>query len=89
MSGNNLVIQSDIIASRNNDGSVVAMKADDSDLFYKITGVSTTVWDYIEQGHDIDKMVQLITDEYNAEPEIVKKDIESFILDLKKFNILE
>jgi hypothetical protein len=81
-------IDSDIIASRNNDGSIVAMKVDDSDLFYKITGVATEVWNYLEQGLSKGEIVKNITNSFDVTEEESTKDFDTFITDLKKFKIL-
>lgn len=81
-------IDSEIIASRNNDGSIVAMKVDDSDLFYKITGVATEVWNYLEQGLSRDEIVKNITKSFEVTEEQSAKDFDTFITDLKKFKIL-
>lgn len=84
-----VTINSDIIASRNNDGSIVAMKADDTDLFYKITGVATQVWHYLEEGQQVDEIIKKIAEEFSAEEEKVRSDVDAFIKDLKNFGILE
>jgi hypothetical protein len=81
-------IDSEIIASRNNDGSIVAMKVDDSDLFYKITGVATEVWSYLEQGLSRDEIVKNITESFEVTEEQSIKDFDTFITDLKKYKIL-
>lgn len=81
-------IDSDIIASRNNDGSIVAMKVDDSDLFYKITGVATEVWTYLEQGLKQTEIIEKISSDFEISKEEASKDIQTFLKDLIKFNII-
>lgn len=88
MSSMTYEIDSEIIASRNNDGSIVAMKVDDSDLFYKITGVATEVWGYLEQGLSKSEIISKITNDFQVSEEQTQKDFDNFITDLKKFNIL-
>lgn len=83
------VIDDEIVASRNNDGSIVAMKVDDSDLFYKITGVATEVWNKLEAGVNTDEIIASITSEYEISKDVVEKDIEEFYKDLLKFNIIK
>ena len=83
------VIDDEIVASRNNDGSIVAMKVDDSDLFYKITGVATEVWNKLEAGANTDEIITSITSEYEISKDVVEKDIEEFYKDLLKFNIIK
>lgn len=82
-------VDSEIIVSRNNDGSIVAMKVDDSDLFYKITGVATTVWTHIEEGLSKEDILDKVASEYDVTKEVVSKDFDSFIKELKKFDIIK
>ncbi len=88
MASNAYEIDSEIIASRNNDGSIVAMKVDDSDLFYKITGVATTVWTHLENGLTLEEITNQVMDEFDVAEDILKSDIDKFIIELKKFNII-
>ncbi|MDP7321902.1 MAG: PqqD family protein [Bacteriovoracaceae bacterium] len=89
MSSSVYQIDPEIIASKNNDGSIVAMKADDSDLFYKITGVATDVWDLMEKKMDIEAIIEQIASEYDVSKKQVENDVNNFINDLKKLNILK
>jgi hypothetical protein len=86
---NDINIHPDIIASRNNDGSIVAMKADDSDLFYKITGVATLVWQGIENGDSETIIIESILSEYDITVDKVKEDITTFLTDLRKYGIIQ
>lgn len=86
---NEINIHPDIIASRNNDGSIVAMKADDSDLFYKITGVATLVWQGIENGDNETSIIENILNEYDITVDKVKEDITIFLTDLRKYGIIQ
>lgn len=47
-----------------------------------LNDVGSVVWEHLEDG--IDKLTEIIASEYDVSVEEARKDIESFILDLKE-----
>lgn len=75
-------VQEDIVSRKNQDGTVVLMKMDDSEMFYKIDGVAASVWKAIEEKKEVGAIKTEIVGEFNVSPDQVNTDVESFINDL-------
>lgn len=79
----------DVVARANQDGTFVVMKMDDSNIFFKIEGVSTQVWKGLIEGQTPTKLSESITQEYNVTSDQVKKDIEEFIAKLLEKDLIQ
>ena len=55
----------------------------------KLNDTAKIAWKCLENGCELDEMVNAILDEYDADRETVKKDMEKFIEALEGANILE
>ena len=55
----------------------------------KLNDTAKIAWRCLENGCEIDDMVNAIIDEYDVDKETVKKDMEKFIEALEGANILE
>ena len=55
----------------------------------KLNDTAKIAWKCLENGCEIDDMVNAIIDEYDVDKETVKKDMEKFIEALEGANILE
>lgn len=63
------------------------LKEDDS--YFKITGVAKEAFEKITAGSDYQDIIKSITDKYEVTEDQVKKDIDKFLDDLKKFDLIE
>lgn len=80
---------SDEIVTRNNkDGTVVLMRMDDSEVFYKINGVAAQVWKEIEAGKTPEAIIPELVEEYDCTEEQLKGDTEKFLVNLLEKEIL-
>ncbi len=79
----------DVVARANQDGTFVVMKMDDSNIFFKIEGVSTLVWKGLIEGQTPKKLSDSITKEYNVSIDQVTKDIEEFIGKLLEKDLIQ
>ncbi len=86
---NALKICHDIIARENHDGSIVLIKTDNSDIFYKIDGVAKDVWKKMKEGEGLSAIAKNLSNKYDVTVERINSDIGIFIADLKKFKIIE
>ena len=82
-------IEEGIISSNNNDGTVIIMKADDSDLFYKINGVAAQVWSAIEKGEPTISTIKKISEDFDIESKQIEKDVNEFIENLLAYKIIK
>ena len=79
----------DVVARANQDGTFVVMKMDDSNIFFKIEGVSTLVWKGLIEGQTPKKLCDSITKDYNVAIDQVAKDVEEFIGKLLDKNLIQ
>jgi hypothetical protein len=77
-------ISDEIITRVNDDKSVILMKMDDSDVFYKIKGVASLVWEklYIEKT-SFDQCIADLCEEFDVSQEQLVQDIQKLFTDLK------
>lgn len=79
----------DEIVSRNNkDGTVIVMKLDDSNVFFKIDGLAARVWKEIASKNSLADLKAEILKEYNTDEETLNRDISLLLADLQKNNLI-
>lgn len=72
----------EIIARKNPNGSVVLMKMDDSEIFYKIEGVAAELWKGLEEGQTPNEVMEVLLEEFDCTREQLEADATSFIEEL-------
>lgn len=82
-------INEDIVSRDNQDGTVVLMKMDDSEIFYKIEGVAAAVWKEIKAGKEIGNIKSVLLGNFDVKAEQLNSDIDNFVGDLISKNILK
>ncbi len=75
-------ISKDVIARRNQDGTVILMKMDESSLFYKIDGMAAAVWNEMQTPKSVGELITKFGEQNIAHRESLQKDIPSFVQDL-------
>ena len=88
MSGMSYKIKEDVISRNNQDGTVILMRMDDGNSFFKINGVAAFVWKEMQASKSIDEIQKLVLENYNSNPEQVKKDVEGFVSDLAQKGLI-
>ncbi len=48
-----------------------------------------TIWKCLEAGKSLEETLEKLKSEYNAPEEVLKTDLDGFIVKLRKYNILE
>ena len=81
-------IDEELVCRKNQDGTIVLMKMDESDNFYKVNGVATEVWELLQNNVAVDEIYNLLTDKYDVTREKIVEDTENFIADLLKFGMV-
>lgn len=84
----NYSVQEDIVSRINPNGTVVLMKMDDSEIFFKVSGVAAEVWKGIEEGAELPLVISKIVEDYDCSVEQVEEDTRSFIEELIKKDII-
>jgi Coenzyme PQQ synthesis protein D (PqqD) len=79
----------DEIVSRNNkDGTIIVMKLDDSNFFFKIDGVAAHVWKEMTSNKQIGLIKEEILASYNTTRETLDGDIQNLLKDLLSNNLI-
>lgn len=84
-----ITVQSDLVARNNEDGTIVVMKMDESNLFFKIEGVATEVWKGLNENKNLKQIYADIKSEYDVSDDQLMSDIEAFINDLKGRDLVQ
>lgn len=72
----------DVVARTNQDGSLVLMKMDESNLFYKINGVAALVWKELHEGKSVEAVIEMIVADYDTTIEQARQDVEDLVQEL-------
>ena len=74
-----VVISNDIVIRENKDGTVIAMKMDDSDLFYKIDGVAAEVFKNLRKNIDLKTSVENLSKKHSVPMSTLHNDVSAFL----------
>lgn len=55
---------------------------------FVLTPTGAEMWDYLAEGKTLDEIVTVMSEDYEAEPDEIRKDAEALILKLKAMNLL-
>ena len=72
----------EVIGRKNQDGTVVLMKLDESNLFFKIDGIAAAVWSEMTTKKTAKELIQTFSDRYKSHIEQLEKDIPALLSDL-------
>lgn len=79
----------DIVSRTNQDGSVVLMKMDDSEVFYKIDGVAAEMWNKIGEDKPLGKILDELLEEYDVSEDQLYQDTEKYLTELTKLEMIK
>jgi hypothetical protein len=82
-------VNEDIVSRDNQDGTVVLMKMDESEIFYKIDGVAAAIWKEIKSGKAVGNIKTDIMGQYDVTGEQLNSDLNTFVTELIAKNILK
>jgi hypothetical protein len=82
-------ITPDLVARNNDDGTIVVMRMDESNLFFKIDGVAAEVWRGLNANKNLEEIFNEIKSSYDVSDDQLKGDIEKFLTDLKGRDLIE
>lgn len=78
-----VTVTPDLVARNNDDGTIVVMRMDESNLFFKIDGVAAEVWKGINANKGLQDIFNEIKSSYDVTDEQLQSDMEKFLSDLK------
>ncbi|MBT3583769.1 MAG: PqqD family protein [Halobacteriovoraceae bacterium] len=83
-----LKVAEDIISRKNQDGSVVLMKMNDSELFYKIDGIAAEVWHQIEASVSLKDIMSELTSKHQCPENELAADVDKFAQELLRLDMV-
>jgi hypothetical protein len=78
----------DVVVRKNQDGTMIMMKMDDSNVFFKVQGVSVNVLKGIQDNKGPQDIIREIVDEYDVTADKVQSDVETFLSELVSKDLL-
>lgn len=78
----------DVVVRKNQDGTMIMMKMDDSNVFFKVQGVSVNVLKGIQDSKGPQDIINEITSEYDVKAAQVEADVEDFLTKLVSKDLL-
>ncbi|HLW57046.1 MAG TPA: PqqD family protein [Bacteriovoracaceae bacterium] len=75
----NLKISEEIVVRENKDGTVIAMKMDDGDIFYKIDGVAAEIFKDIRKNVDLKTAIEKASQSYKVDAATILADATPFL----------
>lgn len=85
----NYVIQESIVSRSNQDGTVIIMRMDEGNTFFKINGVAAQVWKELSCKKNINQIMTELIATYNAPQDKIKSDVENFIKTLLTKDLIQ
>ncbi len=75
----NYVVLESVVSRANQDGTVILMKMDEGNTFFKIDGVAAEVWKELSNKKNINDITKDLISAYNAPEEKIKTDVKNFV----------
>jgi len=89
MFDSNYVVLESVVSRSNQDGTVILMKMDEGNTFFKINGVAAEVWRELSSKKDINLIASEVIRSYDAPEEKIKSDIQNFVDTLLSKNLIK
>lgn len=83
-----LQLSKEIIVRKNQDGTVIVMRLDESAMFYKIDGIAAKVWSSLVERKTLSDLVSEFSDQHPQNKNQVDQDISNFVGDLLNKNLI-
>lgn len=78
----------DIVARRNQDGTFIIMKLDESSFFYKIDGIAAEVWSKLANPCSLGQLNSELFTKYPQFTTQLESDISNFVNQLLEKNLI-
>ncbi|WP_127718496.1 PqqD family protein [Halobacteriovorax sp. HLS] len=80
--------QEDIVSRKNENGSIILMKMDDSDVFFRVDGIAADIYKGIEGGKKLTEVYSDLCNRFPENKDQLASDIDSFLEKLDSLSLL-
>jgi hypothetical protein len=84
-----VTVQPDLVARNNDDGTIVVMRMDESNVFFKIDGVAALIWKGLNGQKPLKDIFVDLKTTFDVEESVLLNDLETFLTDLKSKDLIE
>lgn len=72
----------ELISRKNQDGTVIIMKLDESTSFYKIDGLAAEVWENLVQRNTLENLLKAVKTNHPGHHSELETDVPKFVVEL-------
>ncbi|PIK14024.1 PqqD family protein [Halobacteriovorax sp. JY17] len=80
--------QEEIVSRKNENGSVILMKMDNSDVFFKVDGIAAEIYKELEKGKPLSEIFTSLTEKFPGKEDQITNDINSLLKKMRDYNLL-
>jgi|GEM_PF-3456747 hypothetical protein len=77
-----------VVSRRNQDGTIILMRMDDAQFFYKLSGLYASLWAELETTKQASALIQHFSSLLSTHAEALGKDVPSFLHQLEEKGLL-
>lgn len=86
---NCIEIKAEVVFRSNKDGTIVVMKMDDDDMFYKINGVAAEMWQKFNSAKlNLGQIAEDLSKNYSVSAEKIIADSQLFLNKINDLNLI-
>lgn len=89
VSGSAYVASKNVVSRKNQDGSVILMKLDETSFFFKLDGIAADVWSDLQTPKTTDGLLEHYTKLWSSKAAALKTDLKSLLDTLLKKDLIE
>ena len=76
MINQNYEVYEDVVSRDNQDGTVIVMKMDEGNTFFKLTNISADIWRELTQKKGLNQIFNGVLENYDVTEEVLRQDVE-------------
>lgn len=76
MINQNYEVYEDVVSRDNQDGTVIVMKMDEGNTFFKLTNISAEIWRELTQKKGLNQIFSGVLENYDVSEEMLRQDVE-------------
>ncbi len=76
MINQNYEVCEDVVSRDNQDGTVIVMKMDEGNTFFKLTNISADIWRELTQKKGLNQIFNGVLENYDVTEEVLRQDVE-------------
>jgi hypothetical protein len=85
----NYSISENVVSRANQDGTIVLMKLDEGDTFFKINGVAAVVWKELSLKKNLNQIAEEIMNDYNVSADKLTTDMNKLLATLVEKDLIQ